>query len=148
MMKYLLITILCVGFAQSQEYKAIFDCSSDDARYIMTRMSLVEKTMDMIEMNDDKVTVAITLHGGCVAMASKNYSDIVNNKDLIYIKKAQERIRTLALERDVEITVCAMSLNANAIEKEEVLPFVKISENSFIDTIIYQNRGYALMVLK
>ena len=41
-----------------------------------------------------------------------------------------------------------MSLNANTIEKADVVQDVKISKNSFIDTIAYQNDGYALMTFK
>jgi len=41
-----------------------------------------------------------------------------------------------------------MSLANNAIEQSEVLPFIKISSNSFLDTIAYQNDGYALMSFK
>ena len=65
-----------------------------------------------------------------------------------YIQKAQESITRLAKEKKVKIIVCAMSLDANAIEKKEVLPFIEISKNSFIDTIGFQNRGYALMTFK
>ena len=47
--------------------------------------------------------------------------------------------------KKVGIIVCAISLHANAIDKTEVLPFIQISKNSFIDTIGLQNQGYALM---
>jgi len=41
-----------------------------------------------------------------------------------------------------------MSLENNGLEQADVLPFVRISPNSFIDTIGYQNNGYALMTFK
>ena len=41
-----------------------------------------------------------------------------------------------------------MSLNANGIDQKDVLPFVDISENSFIDTMGYQNHGYAIMTFQ
>jgi len=111
-------------------------------------MWLVGKTLDMIEKKGDTTKFVITLHGGCVPMVSKLYTEIVDDEDLPTIKKAQESITHLAKEKGVKIIVCAMSLNANAIEKKEVLPFVAISDNSFIDTIHYQNLGYALMTFK
>lgn len=132
----------------AEEYKAVFDCSSSDANYIKKRMWLVGKTMDMIEKKGDKAEFVITLHGGCVPMVSSLYHEIVADKDMPKIKKAQESISHLAKVRGVKIIACAMSLNANAIEKKEVLPFVTISDNSFIDTIHYQNMGYALMTFK
>lgn len=148
-MRYLWIMLFSLlGSLQAQEYKAVFDCSSSDAHYIKSRMWLVGKTIDMIEQKGDKASVAITLHGGCVAMVSEDYEMIVADEDVQDIKKAQEYLVALSKRKNVKITTCAMSLASNAIEKDEVLPFVSISENSFIDTIGYQNSGYALMTFK
>lgn len=148
MKQTLLLLFLLLGTLQAQEYKAVFDCSSDDARYISGRMILVEKTIEMIEKRGDDVSVAITLHGGCVPMASRAYDEIIYDEDMPYIKNAQNIITRLAKKKGVEIVACAMSLDANGLEQQEVLPFVRISENSFIDTIAYQNRGYAVMTFK
>ena len=143
-----LLLFTLFGALHAQEYKAVFDCSSDDARYISGRMMLVEKTIEMIEKRGDKATVAITLHGGCVPMASRAFDEIIYDEDMPYIQNAQNVITRLAGKKGVEIVACAMSLDANALEQKEVLPFVRISENSFIDTIGYQNRGYAVMTFK
>jgi len=147
-MKYILWLLVFLGISQAQEYRSVFDCSASDARYISSRMALIEKTMDMIEKQGDTTKFALTLHGDCVAMVSKSYDEITDDTDLIYIKKARDSISRLAKQKDVNIVVCAMSLNANGIEQEDVLPFISISNNSFIDTIGYQNRGYALMTFK
>ena len=146
--RFLLLNVFLLGTLYAGEYKAVFDCSSDDANYIKSRMWLVGKTMDMIEKKGDRAIFAITLHGGCVSMVSKEYDMIVPDEDIPQIKKAQEYLKVLAQKRDVKVIVCAMSLASNAIEPKEVLPFVTISPNSFIDTIGYQNKGYALMTFK
>ena len=148
MKKNIIMISILVSFIQAQEYKSVFDCSSDNARFIKTRMSLIEKTMSMIEKRGDKAKFVVTLHGGCVPMVSNLYNEIVPDEDMSYIKKAQESIRRLAEDKKVKIIVCAMSLNANGIEEKEVLPFIQISENSFIDTIGFQNDGYAVMTFK
>ena len=148
-MKLLLLsTFLLISIVNAKEYKAIFDCSSGDSQYISSRIALVEKTMNMIQANGDTTKFAITLHGECVAMVSKNYADITADEDLSQIKKAQETLIKLSQRRNIEIVACAMSLESNAIEKEETLPFIKISSNSFMDAIRYQNLGYALMTFK
>lgn len=148
MKKYLFLISVLLSFMQAQEYKSVFDCSSDNARFVKSRMSLIEKTMSMIEKDGNTANFVITLHGGCVPMVSNIYNEIVPDKDMNHIKKAQESIIRLSKDKKVKIIVCAMSLNANAIEKKEVLPFIHISKNSFIDTIDYQNQGYALMTFK
>jgi len=139
--------IACLSL-YGREYKAVFDCSSNDARYISSRIFLVEKTLQLIEQRGDSAVFAITLHGGCVPMVSKNMGDIVDNDDLPLLQKAQEILRRLHEQKKVETIACAMSLNANGIDPDEVVPFVRISEDSFIDTIGYQNDGYALMLFQ
>ncbi len=145
MMRSLLLLMFLMGALQAEVYKAVFDCSSGNASYIKSRMWLVGKTLDMVEQKGDKADFVITLHGGCVSMVSKLYEEIVDDEDVPAIQKAQKYLTDLAKEKKVKVIVCAMSLNANAIEKKEVLPFVTISDNSFIETIHYQNMGYALM---
>ena len=149
-MKYLfliLISILC--FAQAKEYKAVFDCSSKESAYIASRMFLIERTMDMMKEDGASVKFALTIHGSCAPIVSMNYDEIIADEDdLSNMAKAQKQLKKLIAQKGVEVTVCAMSLNANTIEKEDVLPLVKISKNSFIETIAYQNDGYALMTFK
>ena len=145
---FLLFNLLFISVVQAQEYKVVYDCSSADARYIKSRMWLIGKTMDMITEQGDTNKVVLTLHGGCVAMISQDYDMIVPDEDVETIEKAQEYLKSLSKRKNVKIIVCSMSLSANAIEKKDVLPFINISKNSFIDTISYQNKGYALMTFK
>ncbi|MEJ2469329.1 MAG: DsrE family protein [Campylobacterales bacterium] len=148
-MKRLLAGLLmAASVSAAQEYKAVFDCSSNDPRYIMSRMLLIEKTKKMIEARGDTARFAVTIHSGCAAVASENADYLVPEDEVIYIKKAQESLKRLAEDKGIELVVCAMSLEGNAIDREDVLPFIRVSENSYIDTIGYQNRGYALMPLK
>ena len=133
---------------QAKEYKAVFDCSSGNAHYIKTRMWLIGKTMSMIKEQGDTADFVITLHGSCVPMVSKSFDFLVDEKDIADTKKAQEYLINLAKTKNVKIVACAMSLNARTIETEDVLDFIHISKNSFIDTIFYQNSGYALMTFK
>lgn len=139
---------LTLGLLHAQEYKVVFDCSSSDAHYIKSRMWLVGKTIDMIEKRGDKVDVALTLHGGCVPVVSEDYDMLVADEDVAEIQKAQAYLVGLSQRDNVKIIACEMSLVSNAIEKKEVLKFVTITPNSFLDTIAYQNSGYAIMTFK
>lgn len=145
---FLLFNLLSISILQAKEYKVVYDCSSSDAHYTKSRMWLIGKTIDMVKEQGDTSQVVLTLHGGCVPMVSKLYNEIVADEDVQKIKQAQDYLKSLSKRKNVKIIVCAMSLRANAIEKKEVLPFVQIVKNSFIDTIHYQNEGYALMTFK
>lgn len=90
----------------------------------------------------------MTLHGACVPMVSKEYHEVVDMEDITDIQTAQNNLIELIENKKVEVVACAMSLARSKIEHKDVLPMVKISKNSFIDTIRYQNDGYALMTFK
>jgi intracellular sulfur oxidation DsrE/DsrF family protein len=141
-----LLAALTVSSA-AQEYRAVFDCSSSDPRYILSRMALTERTKTMIEARGDTALFAVTIHGGCIVAASKEYDLLVPEEEAVYIKKAQETLARLAKDK-VDVVACAIALEGFGIDREDVVPFMRISENSYIDTIGYQNRGYALMPLK
>jgi intracellular sulfur oxidation DsrE/DsrF family protein len=142
----MLLTLSTVVVAK--EYKAVYDCSSKNVAYVASRMFLIERTMDMMKKNGDSAKFVLTIHGGCAPIASVNSDMLVEDIEVETMKKAQKQLERLSKEKNVKVIVCAMSLNANAIEKEDVLPFINISENSFIETIGYQNDGYALMTFK
>ncbi|MDQ7085772.1 MAG: DsrE family protein [Sulfurovum sp.] len=144
----LLFNLLAMNILHAKEYKVVYDCSSGNADYIKSRMWLVGKTIDMIEEQGDTTKVAITIHGKCAIIVSKEYDMIVPDEDVESIKKAQNYLISLSKRKNVKLITCSMSLANNAIEKKEVLPFIQIVQNSFIETIYYQNEGYALMTFK
>jgi intracellular sulfur oxidation DsrE/DsrF family protein len=148
MKKYFVLVLILLGTLQAEDYKAVFDCSSGNAGFIKSRMWLVGKTIDMIEEQGDTAKVAITIHGKCAIIVSKEYDMTVPDEDLESIKKAQNYLISLSKRKNVKIITCSMSLASNTIEKKDVLPFVNISKNSFLETIRYQNKGYALMTFK
>lgn len=148
MKKLILIVLLTLGAVQAKEYKVVFNCSSDNAHYVKTRMWLIGKTIDMIEKQGDTAKVALTIHGGCVPMVSKYFLEVVPDEDIANIKKAQENLTKLAKNKNVKVTACAMSLKRHLLAEKDVLDFVSISPNSFIETIGYQNDGYAIMTFK
>jgi intracellular sulfur oxidation DsrE/DsrF family protein len=147
-MKYLTILILIFSLSNAKEYKAVFDCSAQDSTFIKSRMWLINETAQMMSKDNDNLQIALTLHGNCVPMVSNEYDMLVDEKDLENTKKAQEHLISLSKNKNIKIIACEMSLNRLAIEKDSVLPFVEISKNSIIDTIKYQNDGFALIDFK
>ena len=147
MKRVLALLAALVASVAAQEYRAVFDCSASDPRYILSRMVLVEKTAAMLEARGDKALFAVTIHGGCIVAAASDYEIRVPDDEVVYIKKTQEILARLAKEKKVDVVACAIALEGFGIDREDVVPFMRISENSYIDTIGYQNRGYALMPL-
>lgn len=146
--KLLLLLTAAVMTLQAKEYKALFDCSSGNFSYVKSRMWLVGNTIDMIEAQGDTASVVLTLHGKCVPIVSEAFDEVVDDKDIPNTKKAQAWLIELSKRNNVKVIACSMSLQSNDIDEDDVLPFVTISDNSFIETIMYQNEGYAFMAFK
>lgn len=146
--KLLLLLTAAVMTLQAKEYKALFDCSSGNFSYVKSRMWLVGNTIDMIEAQGDTASVVLTLHGKCVPIVSEAFDEVVDDKDIPNTKKAQAWLIELSKRNNVKVIACSMSLQSSDIDEDDVLPFVTISDNSFIETIMYQNEGYAFMAFK
>lgn len=143
----MLLSVLA-SLSYAFEYKAVFDCSSKDMGYIASRMVLVERTMDMMEQNGDTVKAAVTIHGGCAPIVSKNFDELILDQESLKAAALAQKQLVKLSQRGVDVIVCDISLNANTIPKEDVIKEVKRSQNSFIETIGYQNKGYALMLFE
>ena len=147
MKRMLALFAALVMSAGAAEYRAVFDCSSGDPRYILSRMNLIEKTAAMLESRGDEARFAVTIHGGCIVAAAQDFEVMVSEEEAVYIRKSQEILARLVKERKVDVVACGIALEGFGIDREDVVPFMRISENSYIDVIGYQNRGYALVPL-
>jgi len=143
-----LFILLSISTLQAKEYKALFDCSSGDAHYLNTRMFLIGKTASMMKEDGDTTDFVLTLHGDCAPLISKNFEEIVDDSDVENMLNAQQALINLAKNNTLKVVTCAMSLKRNGIPHKDVLDFVHISKNSYIDAIKYQNDGYAIMTFK
>ena len=80
MKRVLALFAALVVSASAVEYRAVFDCSADDARYILSRMNLIEKTAAMLEARgDDALTCSRSwmnsrrLKAGCCGRGSATF---------------------------------------------------------------------------
>ncbi len=147
MLKIFLFFLLALN-VWAKEYKVVFDCSSKNMGYLKSRMWLIGKTIDMFKENGDTLKAVLTMHGQCTKLASEDIEIYVDGKEKKKALQAQSYLRKLLKSKKVKAYVCAMSLDANSIDQDSILPNIKISKNSFIETIKYQNEGYAIMTFK
>ena len=147
MLKFFLFLSFVV-LLQAKEYKVVFDCSSGDIGYLKSRMWLIGKTVDMFKQEGDTLKAVLTMHGQCAKLASEDIEVYVEEKEKRKALQAQEYLQELVESGKVKAYVCAMSMDANGIDAESILPHITISKNSYIQTIKYQNDGYAIMTFK
>jgi intracellular sulfur oxidation DsrE/DsrF family protein len=147
-MRFVILLIAFFTLLYSKEYKVVFDCSTSDVSYLKSRMWLIGKTIDTIEADSNRVKVLLTMHGKCSIVASKEFDMYVEDSEVEAMSKAQKHLKKLLKRPNFKAVVCAMSLSSNGIEQSSVISGVKISKNSFLDTIEAQNNGYAIMTFK
>ncbi len=147
MLKFFLLFALLVTL-HAKEYKVVFDCSSGDIGYLKSRMWLIGKTVDMFKQDGDTLKAVLTMHGQCAKLASADVEIYVKESEKRKALAAQEYLQELVQSGKIKAYVCAMSLEAGGIDAESILPNITISKNSYMETIKYQNEGYAIMTFK
>lgn len=143
-MKYLFLVLLFFSFSFSQEYKAVFDCESNNARFVLGRLFLIERTIKNFKEDNLKYKFEITIHGGCVLFLRKDLSKFSPRKRH-QIEDLQNQLEILKELYNVQIKACNIALNRYGLKKKDIIDFVDIVKNSWQEIIILQNKGYALV---
>jgi len=144
MKKLMLFLILSFSISFAKQYKAVFDCSSSNERFILSRLFLIQKTAENFKEDNLNYKFEITMHGGCVLFLKKKLSDFPKKKRLI-IQDIQNQLEILKELYGIEIKACNIALSRFNLSKKDILDFVDIVKNSWQEIIILQNNGYALV---
>ena len=143
-MKKFLFVLLFFSFSFAQEYKAVFDCSSSDERFVLNRLFLIERTAKDFKEDGLNYRFVITLHSGCVLFLKKNLSTFPPKKRII-IRDIQNQLEILKELYGLQVKACNIALNRYKLKKKDIVDFVDIVKNSWQEVIILQNKGYALI---
>jgi intracellular sulfur oxidation DsrE/DsrF family protein len=118
--------------------KAVFDCASNDMKFVQSRMWLVEESAKEFEAQKTPYAFVVTIHSGCTQIVDQSSNDET-------IKKIQQRLKTLHERYHVRIEACEIAVERWGYEKEELLPFIETVPNSITRVIRLENSGYALV---
>ncbi len=143
-MKKILLSLLIFSFAFSQEYKAVFDCSSSNERFVLNRLFLIERTAKDFKEDGLKYKFEITMHSGCVVFLKKSLKDFPNSKRII-IQDIQNQLEILKEFYHVKIKACNIALSRYKLKRKDIVDFVEVVKNSWQELIVLQNKGYALI---
>ena len=147
-MKLLSVIFILMTWVFSQEYKAVFDCSSNNFNFLQSRIALIEKTASMIQKKGDTANFVLLIHSGCTPIAAMIADSMVKPKEAEYVSNIQSKLQLLHNKYKVDIRLCELAMNNAEMEKDEVLDFITFTPNSFIDAISLQNKGFAMMSFK
>mgnify|MGYP002639670393 FL=1 len=137
-MKKIIISLLMFFSLLGANQKAVFDCASEDMKFVYTRMSLIELTAKELQEAKIPYDFVLTIHSKCTQTVDKTSEDK-------YVKNIHKKLETLKADYNVKIEVCGIAVDRLGYEKSELLPFVKIVNNSITRVISLQNQGYAFI---
>ena len=142
-MRLLLFTLMAVVSLQADVYKAVYDLSTSEMRYLHNRVQLIQKTAEMVRKNGDTPVFVITIHSGATPILAKMPDMYAKEQDVPVIYGIHETLQKLHDDFDVRVLGCDLATAAYGMEPDELLPFVERTRNSIIDLIKLQNDGYA-----
>ena len=137
-MKKIIISLLMFFSLLGANQKAVFDCASEDMKFVYTRMSLIELTAKELQEAKIPYDFVLTIHSKCTQTVDKTSEDK-------YVKNIHKKLETLKADYNVKIEVCGIAVDRLGYEKSELLPFVEIVNNSITRVISLQNQGYAFI---
>jgi len=132
--------------AETDTYRAVFDCSIGDLTYIQNRLWLIQKTATMLKKDNKKYEFIITMHGQCVKILKENIQG--NESEKQKIEQIQETLEVLNKFYKINIKACNIALKRLNLNKDNIVDFIQIVPNSWITLIKLQNQGFALIPFK
>lgn len=127
----------------SAELKVIFDVSqsSDDKSVINKYIETAARFLNMhanAGMEAEQLKVALTIHGGA-------WQDILNDdayEALHGVKNPNSELIKALNNAGVDVILCGQTASYRKIEKEDIIPDVKLALSAMTALLQYQNKGY------
>lgn len=141
--KIVLALLLLGTTLWAQSYKAVYDLSSSDMRYMQNRVALIEKTAAMVKAQGDTPEFIITIHSGATPILAKLPDVYADEKDVPSIYAIHDAFKRLTGDYGVKILGCELAMQAYGMEADEVLPFIQRTPNSILNLIRLQQEGYS-----
>ena len=123
--------------------KAVWDFTTGDARRFQDRLGLLIHAAKSFREQGIKPDFVVLLHGPATKFAAKAFTGTKFEGDdasaLSSIHEAMNELGSLG----GRIEVCGIAMDRSNVAREQLVPFVEIEENVFVNSIALQNRGYA-----
>ena len=118
----------------------VFDCSSENEKYIASRLWLIDLTIEEYKTNGIPYNAVLTIHSGCTKIVSQNVDE-----DDKMMKNIQKKLKIVAAHENISIEACQIAVDRHKIKHTDLHPFIKLVPNSITRVISLQNDGYALI---
>ncbi len=123
--------------------KAVWDFTTGDARRFQDRLGLLIHAAKSFKEQGIKPDFVVLLHGAATKFAARAFAGTkFEGDDASALAAIHDAMRELG-GLGGRIEVCGIAMDRSNVTSEQLLPFVTIEENVFVNSIALQNRGYA-----
>lgn len=143
MKRFFVSFLLLAATLFADAYRAVYDLSSDDFRYLSGRVQLIEKSARMIKTAGGSPDFVITIHSGATPILAALPDEYADESDVPVIALIQSRLQALQKNYGAKVLGCRLAMASLDMKEEELFKGVTPTDNSIIDLIALQNRGYA-----
>ena len=123
--------------------KAVWDFTTGDPRRFHDRASLMLHAAMRFSEQGIQPDFVVLLHSGATKFAARSLQGTKFAADDASNLAAIHTILHDLTTRGGRIEVCEIAMQRADVAPENVLPFMAIEENVFVNSIALQNRGYA-----
>ncbi len=130
----------CKGLSTA---KAVWDFTTGDARRFHDRASLMLHAARSFRQQGIAPDFVVLLHGPATKFAARDFhGSRFAADDAGNLAEIHATLKALT-ETGGRIEVCEIAMQRSEVAREQIVPFVQIEENVFVNSIALQNRGYA-----
>ena len=134
----------CEGLVSA---RAVWDFMTGDARRFLDRVRLMLLAMQRFREQAIATEFVVLLHGGATKFAARDFAgtkfagDDATNLEQIHAALAE------FTKQGGRVEVCEIAMQRSDITRANLVPFVEVEENVFLNSIALQNRGYAYVLV-
>ncbi|MFM9886579.1 MAG: DsrE family protein [Burkholderiales bacterium] len=123
--------------------KAIWDFTTGDARRFHDRLGLLIHAAKSFKEQGINPDFVLLLHGPATKFAARTFAGTkFEGDDTSALAAIHDAMRELG-SFGGRIEVCGIAMDRSSVSRDQLVPFVTIEENVFVNSIALQNRGYA-----
>jgi uncharacterized protein len=128
---FLILSVLLIAFsarvfAQTADYKMVFDLTSSDT----TDHQSVIRWLNGLSQANPTAKLEVVLYGKSLGMVIKDRSSVA------------EDVQKLAMNKNINFSVCEGAMKNQKVAKNQLLPGVQTVPDGIIEIVAKQNQGW------
>lgn len=133
----------CVKETHQNEVKIVWDVTIGNEALFEDRLGLIKHTADVIRNNGKIPDFVIVIHGPATKFIVHSLSKTHFSEERIEKLPDIQKVILEMNEDSMRFVQCQVPMLRKNVSKDNILPFISVSETVFYDLAILQMDGYA-----